>query len=152
VCSDSDSAVIGKWRRRMGSAIDELLPRARRHRHQRDHDQHYGLHAVVAEGEKVDSWSAGRLRGRGCRGCCRFHTLADLADMTFRRLVTGCLMIKIVTGVLLVVLAFRQWRKRPANADQAELPKWMARVDTVLDQGGSRVSWDPGKSSSLSPA
>jgi hypothetical protein len=72
--------------------------------------------------------------------------------MTFRRLVTGCLMIKIVTGVLLVVLAFRQWRKRPANADQAELPKWMARVDTVLDQGGSRVSWDPGKSSSLSPA
>ena len=28
MCSDSDSAVIGKWRRRMGSAIDELLPRA----------------------------------------------------------------------------------------------------------------------------
>ena len=48
-----------------------------------------------------------------------FTLLADLADTTFRRLVTGCLVIKIVTGVLLVVLASRQWRKRPAIADQA---------------------------------
>ena len=40
--------------------------------------------------------------------------------------------IKIVVGVLLVVLALRQWRERPANGDRAELPKWMAGVDSIM--------------------
>ena len=40
-------------------------------------------------------------------------------------------MIKIVVGVLLVVLALRQRRERPASGDRAELPKWMARVDSM---------------------
>lgn len=39
--------------------------------------------------------------------------------------------IKIVVGVLLVVLALRQRRERPASGDRAELPKWMARVDSM---------------------
>ena len=36
--------------------------------------------------------------------------------------------IKIVVGALLVVLALRQWRARPASGDRAELPKWMAEL------------------------
>jgi len=39
--------------------------------------------------------------------------------------------INMVVGVLLVVLALRQWRVRPARGDQAELPKWMAEVDSM---------------------
>jgi hypothetical protein len=39
--------------------------------------------------------------------------------------------IKMVAGVLLVVLALRQWRVRPARGDQVELPRWMAEVDSM---------------------
>jgi Sap, sulfolipid-1-addressing protein len=39
--------------------------------------------------------------------------------------------INMVVGVLLVVLALRQWRLRPAKGDRAELPKWMAEVDSM---------------------
>ena len=39
--------------------------------------------------------------------------------------------IKMVIGVLLVVLALRQWRERPASGDPIELPKWMAGVDSM---------------------
>ena len=39
--------------------------------------------------------------------------------------------IKIVIGVLLVVLALKQWRERPARGDRVELPKWMAGVDSI---------------------
>ena len=40
--------------------------------------------------------------------------------------------IKMVVGVLLVVLALRQWRGQPASGDRAELPKWMAGVDSMM--------------------
>jgi Sap, sulfolipid-1-addressing protein len=39
--------------------------------------------------------------------------------------------INMVVGVLLVVLALRQWRVRPATGDQAELPRWMTEVDSM---------------------
>jgi Sap, sulfolipid-1-addressing protein len=39
--------------------------------------------------------------------------------------------VNMVVGVLLVVLALRQWRGRPARGDRAELPKWMAGVDSM---------------------
>ena len=39
--------------------------------------------------------------------------------------------IKMVVGVLLVVLALRQWRGRPAGGDRGELPKWMSGVDSM---------------------
>jgi len=39
--------------------------------------------------------------------------------------------IKMVIGLLLVVLALTQWRKRPASGDRAELPRWMAGVDSM---------------------
>jgi hypothetical protein len=43
----------------------------------------------------------------------------------------GAAAIKIVVGVLLVALALRQWRERPASDDPTELPKWMAGVDSM---------------------
>jgi Sap, sulfolipid-1-addressing protein len=43
-------------------------------------------------------------------------------------------LIKMVVGVLLVILALRQWRGRPAGGDQTELPKWMAGVDSMRPQ------------------
>jgi hypothetical protein len=39
--------------------------------------------------------------------------------------------IKMVIGILLVVLALREWRERPGSGDRAELPKWMAGVDSM---------------------
>jgi hypothetical protein len=39
--------------------------------------------------------------------------------------------IKMVVGVLLVVLALREWRERRGKGDRAELPKWMAGVDSM---------------------
>lgn len=37
---------------------------------------------------------------------------------------------KIVLGALLLLVAVRQWRSRPAPGEEAELPKWMAAIDT----------------------
>jgi threonine/homoserine/homoserine lactone efflux protein len=39
--------------------------------------------------------------------------------------------IKIVLGVLLLALAIKQWRARPAKGDQASLPKWMSAIDSM---------------------
>jgi hypothetical protein len=39
--------------------------------------------------------------------------------------------INMVVGVLLVVLALRQWRVRPARGDRTELPEWMVKVDSM---------------------
>jgi hypothetical protein len=38
--------------------------------------------------------------------------------------------IKVALGALLVVLALRRWRNRPAPGDEAEGPKWMAAIDS----------------------
>ncbi|AZH78204.1 hypothetical protein CSX12_06880 [Microbacterium sp. Y-01] len=39
--------------------------------------------------------------------------------------------IQIVLGLLLFLLAFSQWRKRPKAGEQAALPKWMKAIDTI---------------------
>ena len=39
--------------------------------------------------------------------------------------------IKLVLGILLVQLAVRQWRKRPAPGETPEAPKWMSAIDTL---------------------
>ena len=39
--------------------------------------------------------------------------------------------IKIIFGVLLLFLAFRQWRGRPAKGEQAAMPKWMSAIDSM---------------------
>ena len=38
---------------------------------------------------------------------------------------------KIVLGVLLVLLAVRDWRNRPASGAEPEMPKWLASVDSL---------------------
>ncbi len=38
---------------------------------------------------------------------------------------------KTLVGVVLVVLALRQWRRRREGSDSAELPKWMTGVDSM---------------------
>ncbi|MGW4274381.1 GAP family protein [Streptomyces seoulensis] len=37
--------------------------------------------------------------------------------------------LKLALGVLLVLFAVRQWRRRPRDPAQAQLPKWMAAID-----------------------
>ena len=39
--------------------------------------------------------------------------------------------IKLVLGILLVQLAVRHWRKRPAPGETPEAPKWMSAIDTL---------------------
>ena len=39
--------------------------------------------------------------------------------------------IKIVLGALLLLLAVKQWRSRPAKGETAALPKWMAAIDSM---------------------
>jgi Sap, sulfolipid-1-addressing protein len=38
---------------------------------------------------------------------------------------------KIALGVLLLAMARRNWRKRPASGEEATMPKWLATVETV---------------------
>lgn len=39
--------------------------------------------------------------------------------------------VKILLGVLLLLLALRQWRSRPKPGEAAALPKWMAAIDQM---------------------
>ena len=39
--------------------------------------------------------------------------------------------VKVGLGVLLLLLAARQWRGRPADGQSAELPRWMSAIDSV---------------------
>lgn len=39
--------------------------------------------------------------------------------------------IKIILGSLLLFMAFRQWRGRPANGEGAAMPKWMSAIDSM---------------------
>jgi threonine/homoserine/homoserine lactone efflux protein len=44
---------------------------------------------------------------------------------------TGVLWGKLLLGIVLLFLAFRNWQKRPKAGEQAEMPKWMATIDSV---------------------
>jgi hypothetical protein len=39
--------------------------------------------------------------------------------------------LKLVVGLLLVLFAFRHWRKRPAAGEAGTQPKWMSAIDTL---------------------
>lgn len=39
--------------------------------------------------------------------------------------------IKIALGALLLFMAIKQWRSRPATGEAAALPKWMSAIDTM---------------------
>jgi threonine/homoserine/homoserine lactone efflux protein len=43
--------------------------------------------------------------------------------------------VKIALGVLLLLLAVRQFRGRPAGDETAAMPKWMAAIDTIKPPG-----------------
>jgi len=44
--------------------------------------------------------------------------------------------IKIVLGGLLLLVAARQWRGRPAEGEEADLPKWMSAIDSMTPVKG----------------
>ena len=46
---------------------------------------------------------------------------------------------KIVLGVVLLLLARRNWSKRPVPGEEPALPKWMAAVDVALPGQGLRT-------------
>jgi threonine/homoserine/homoserine lactone efflux protein len=39
--------------------------------------------------------------------------------------------IKIILGLLLLFMAFRQWRERPAKGEEVAMPKWMSAIDSM---------------------
>jgi hypothetical protein len=39
--------------------------------------------------------------------------------------------VHILLGVLLLVAAYRNWKKRPKPGEQAEMPKWMSSIDSM---------------------
>ena len=39
--------------------------------------------------------------------------------------------IKIILGALLLFLAIKQWRARPAKGEEASMPKWMSAIDSM---------------------
>jgi threonine/homoserine/homoserine lactone efflux protein len=41
----------------------------------------------------------------------------------------GSSTVQVVLGVVLLVLALRNWRKRPGPGEEATMPKWMATID-----------------------
>jgi threonine/homoserine/homoserine lactone efflux protein len=49
--------------------------------------------------------------------------------------------LKLVVGILLVLLAFRHWRSRPAAGETPDQPKWMSAIDTLtpVKTGGLAV-------------
>ncbi len=44
---------------------------------------------------------------------------------------TGVLWGKLLLGIALLFLAFRQWRSRPKPGQEATMPKWMTTIDSV---------------------
>ena len=44
---------------------------------------------------------------------------------------TGVLWGKLLLGIALLFLAFRNWKKRPKAGEQPEMPKWMTTIDAV---------------------
>ncbi|MGH3210018.1 MAG: GAP family protein [Trebonia sp.] len=44
--------------------------------------------------------------------------------------------VKVVPGLLLLLVAARQFRGRPKDGEQAHLPKWMARIDDIRPLAG----------------
>jgi threonine/homoserine/homoserine lactone efflux protein len=54
----------------------------------------------------------------------------------------GLSIVKLALGVLLLVVAARQWRGRPRGKDDPELPKWMRTIDTFtpVRAGGIAVA------------
>jgi len=60
------------------------------------------------------------------------YTLADAADVSSSTSASDTVSWgKILLGVGFLALARRQWAKRPAPGEQAEMPKWMGSIDAL---------------------
>ncbi len=60
------------------------------------------------------------------------YVIADSADVASNNDASDTTStLKIVLGVVLILMAHRQWKKRPAPGEQAPAPKWMAAIDSV---------------------
>jgi hypothetical protein len=58
------------------------------------------------------------------------YAIADASDVaTDSSASDGSSTVQVVLGVVLLVLALRNWRKRPAPGEAATMPKWMATID-----------------------
>ena len=58
------------------------------------------------------------------------YSIADASNVaTDSSASDGSSTVQVVLGVVLLVLALRNWRKRPAPGEDAPLPKWMATID-----------------------
>jgi threonine/homoserine/homoserine lactone efflux protein len=49
--------------------------------------------------------------------------------------------LKIVLGALMVLLAIKQWRGRPARGEEPALPKWMAAIDHITAVKGTGLGF-----------
>lgn len=59
------------------------------------------------------------------------YAISDASDVsTDSGASDGSSTIQLVLGLLLVVLAVRNWRKRPAPGEEAPMPKWMSAIDS----------------------
>jgi hypothetical protein len=60
------------------------------------------------------------------------YLIADAGDVSSGGSASdGSYWAKLVGGILLVLLAFRNWRKRPAAGETPAQPKWMAAINTL---------------------
>jgi hypothetical protein len=57
-------------------------------------------------------------------------TLAGGLDASSRDATSGVSGVKLALGIGLLVVALRQWRKRPRAGEPAPMPRWMAAVDS----------------------
>ncbi len=70
------------------------------------------------------------------------YLVADAGDVSSGGSASdGSYWAKLVVGLLLVLSAFRHWRKRPAPGETTDQPKWMAAIDTLtpIKTGGLAV-------------
>jgi threonine/homoserine/homoserine lactone efflux protein len=56
-------------------------------------------------------------------------SLIPAADPNASKPITG--VIQIILGLLLLLVAARQWRSRPRAGEEPHLPKWMQAIDTI---------------------
>ena len=57
-------------------------------------------------------------------------TVADTGDVSSEQAPSDAVYaIKLLVGLLFLVLAVRQWRSRPKEGEEAEMPGWMSAID-----------------------
>ncbi|MGW8477870.1 GAP family protein [Streptomyces sp. NPDC055898] len=71
----------------------------------------------------------GRILGLALLGAIMLTVGGSGGASTNKHPATWVGILKLVLGELLVLFAARQWRRRPADPAEAQLPKWMAAID-----------------------